>query len=404
MNLIKKLSTYLIAFSLIFLAACNYSSRSKIETDDLRAICRNNLEIAGKQYKYMASLLQEDQFPRSFENDQIITSGSDWWCSGFYPGTLWYLYEQTGDSVLLREVLQIQEYLSKEQFNRSTHDLGFMMFCSFGNAYRITGDEKFLEIINNSSRSLISRFNPTIGAIKSWDFGSWQFPVIIDNMMNLEMLLWSAEKMGNPEFRNISITHADKTIAHHFRDDYSSFHVVSYDTITGEPEIKQTAQGYSDESTWARGQAWGLYGYTVMYRFTKDQKYLNQAKNIAEFILNHPNLPEDKIPYWDFNAPDIPDAFRDASAAAIIASALLELQVYLSEMDSKNYLEVAETILRTLSSSEYFSETKENGGFLIKHNVGNMPVSSEIDVPLSYADYYFTEAMVRYLELDEIKN
>ncbi|MDR1938447.1 MAG: glycoside hydrolase family 88 protein, partial [Tannerellaceae bacterium] len=252
------------------------------------------------------------------------------------------------------------------------------------------------------AESLASRFNPVIGCIKSWDHNTnkWQFPVIIDNMMNLEFLFWASRESGDSKYRDICISHADKTITNHFRPDYSSYHVVSYDTITGQVEKKNTHQGYADESAWARGQAWGLYGFVVMYRETQDVKYLEQAKNIAGFILNHPNLPADKIPFWDFNAPDIPNAKRDASAGAIICSALVELSGYVDEDLSKSYLQVAETQIRTLSSPEYFAEKGTNANFILKHSVGHLPGNSEIDVPLTYADYYYIEAMLRFASLE----
>ena len=222
--------------------------------------------------------------------------------------------------------------------------------------------------------------------------------MIIDNMMNLEMLMWSADRFGEERFREIAVSHADATMKNHFRPDFSSYHVVSYDTVTGGVEVRQTSQGYSDESAWARGQAWGLYGYTMMYRFTHDARYLEQAKHIARFLLDHKNLPEDKIPYWDFDAPDIPDALRDVSAGAIICSALLELSDYVQEPLRDEYMAVAERQIEALCSPDYLAGEGENCNFLLKHGVGNHPKGTEIDVPLSYADYYFVEALMRYLE------
>ncbi|WP_258105335.1 glycoside hydrolase family 88 protein [Marinoscillum sp. MHG1-6] len=359
-----------------------------------------SIHMAATQYKELMSDLPEGQFPKTYENSELKTSSSDWWCSGFYPGTLLYLYQATGDAVLYREALKKLRVLEKEQFNTTTHDLGFMMFCSFGNALKVSGDKRFEDIIYTSSKSLATRFNPSVGTIRSWDPAPWNdkwaYPVIIDNMMNLEMLLWAGKSYEDSALIKVAITHADTTLINHFRQDYSSYHVVSYDTITGEVEMKNTDQGYADESSWARGQAWGLYGFTVMYQYTKDPKYLEHATGIANFILNHPNLPEDKIPYWDFNAPDIPNAKRDASAAAVIASALLKLKDYVDQEYSEQLFTEAEKILRTLSSREYFSEDGTNGGFILKHCVGNMPDNTEVDVPLSYADYYYVEALLRY--------
>ena len=242
-----------------------------------------------------------------------------------------------------------------------------------------------------------------MGLIKSWDFSEkiWQYPVIIDNMMNLELLLWASKTSGDSTFKHISVSHADKTMRNHYRTDYSCYHVVSYDTITGEPHKKQTFQGYSDESSWSRGQAWGLYGFTYMYRETKEKRYLNQANRIASYLLNHPNMPEDYIPYWDFDAPNIPNEERDASAGALIASALIELSSYVEKDVADTYLAVAEKQIRTLASDEYTAKVGENGNFILMHSVGSKPHDSEVDVPLTYADYYYVEALVRYKKLME---
>ena len=194
-------------------------------------------------------------------------------------------------------------------------------------------------------------------------------------------------------------TNANTTIKNHYRPDYSSWHVINYDPETGAVKQKKTAQGAADESAWARGQAWGLYGWVVMYRETKDPKYLDMANRVAEFLLKHPNLPADKIPYWDFNAPDIPNALRDASAASIIASALLELSGYSGKEKQAEYISNAETIIQTLSTTQYKAAPGTNGGFILMHGVGHKPAGTEIDVPLTYGDYYFVEAMKRYRNL-----
>ncbi|GHS95624.1 glucuronyl hydrolase [Synergistales bacterium] len=341
---------------------------------------------------------QPNKLPRTIDADgKLLTTSSGGWVSGFVPGTLWYLYQYSQNPQLLDYTKKYTARIENEKNNKGTHDLGFMLYCSFGNGLRITGDSDYQNTLLTGAESLISRYNPKVGCIKSWNSNEkWQFPVIVDNMMNLEFLFWASKASGNPKYRDICLSHAEKTIQNHYRPDYSSYHVVSYDTITGLVEKKNTAQGYADESAWARGQAWGLYGFVVMYRETKDKKYLEQAQHIASFILNHPNLPADKIPYWDFNAPDIPNAKRDASAGAIIASALIELSQYADKASKKKYLNVAETQIRTLSSPEYFAEPGTNGHFLLKHSVGSLPGKSEVDVPLTYADYYYIEALLRY--------
>jgi unsaturated chondroitin disaccharide hydrolase len=356
------------------------------------------LANAVSQYKYLAAHLPAGVLPKTFlATKKLETSNSGWWCSGFYSGSLLYLYEYSKDTAMLNEALRRNTLLEKEQYNKGTHDLGFMMFCSFGNANRLQPSKTYDEILMNSAKSLSTRFNPTVGCIQSWGANAkWKFPVIIDNMMNLELLFWATKHSGDSSFYKLAVTHANTTIKNHFRPDFSSYHVVDYDPATGAVRVKQTAQGFADESAWARGQAWGLYGYTVMYRATKDPKYLLQANRIANFILTNPNLPADKIPYWDYNSIDIPATYRDASASAITASALLELSGYVDAAKKANYIRISEQIIRNLSSRVYTAAPGENGGFLLKHSTGHLPGNSEVDVPLTYADYYYIEAMMRY--------
>nr|WP_294898215.1 glycoside hydrolase family 88 protein [uncultured Pedobacter sp.] len=357
-----------------------------------------NLKDGEAQYLYMSSLLSDPQrFPQSYANGKLITTVSGDWVSGFYPGSLWYLYKATGDTKLRDEARRIMKPLAKEQYNTTSHDVGFMLFDSFGNALKIDPEASDKQVLINGAKSLATRFNPKVGSIKSWNSKNPDdFLVIIDNMMNLELLFWATKETGDSTYYKIAVAHANTAMKNHFRPDYSSYHVVNYIPQTGEVVKKRTAQGYSDSSAWARGQAWGLYGFTMMYRETKDEKYLEQANHIAEFILNNANLPEDKIPYWDFNAPNIPNAYRDVSAAAIIASALLELSTYNSGAEAEWYYKTAETILKNLSSEKYKAQIGTNGGFILKHSVGHLPAKSQIDVPLTYADYYFIEAMMRY--------
>jgi len=360
-----------------------------------------SLKESAQQYRFMMQRLEADRFPVSWKEkeDRLTTSGSEPWVGGFYPGGLLYLYEYTGDSILYHEALRKMKILEKEQYNKTTHDLGFMMYCSFGNADRLSPQSSYKEIILNSAASLASRFNEKVGCIRSWDSDPGRFVVIIDNMVNLELLLAATQISGDSSYYKIAVTHANTTLRHHFRPDFSSYHLVIYDPHTGNVQKKQTVQGAFDESAWARGQAWGLYGYTLMYRGTKDVLYLKQAKGIADFLLNHPNLPKDKVPYWDFNAPKIPLEPRDASAGAIIASALIELSGYVDNKDGKRYLKVASEILKTLSSAEYRASIGTNGGFILKHGVGNYPRNADIDVPLIYADYYYIEALTRFMRL-----
>lgn len=372
---------------------------------DMNAVIEKGLERSVEQSKFLAtSLIEEpEQLPRYVLADgTLVTSDSHWWCSGFFSGVLWQLYENTGDELLKEYAENYTARIKKEQYSLDTHDLGFMMYCSYGHAYRITGDEKYKDVILQSSKSLASRFNPKVGVIKSWDDKpKWDYPVIIDNMMNLEMLEEAYKLTNDTLYDKIANSHAMVTMANHFRPDYSSCHVLDYDTINNKVEKIDTHQGYSSTSAWARGQAWGLYGYTMMYRETKNPFYLEQAKHIAKFIINHPNLPKDKIPYWDFDAPDIPNTYRDASAAAIMASAFIELSQYVDKGLADEYLAIARTQLCTLTSDEYLASPGSNGGFILKHSVGNMNENREVDVPLTYADYYYVEALLRYKHLNQ---
>ena len=397
------LKRIILCLTLAVLCAPAIAQQNKFKTDKaLLTIIRQNFKEADAQYKLLATKLSADQFPKAYhpQDGRLERSNSGWWCSGFYPGTLLSLYEHSHDKALLTEAKRIMVPLAKEQFNTHTHDLGFMMYCSFGAANKLDPKPEYNKVLVNSARSLSTRLNPKVGAIKSWDSKPSDFLVIIDNMMNLELLFWATKATGDSSFYNIAVTHANTTIKNHYRTDASSYHVINYDAETGAVKEKKTAQGFADESAWARGQAWGLYGFTVMYRETKDKKYLDQADRIARFLLGHPNLPADKIPYWDFNADNIPNALRDASAGVIMASALLELCRYSSKPDGQKYFIAAQTILRSLSSPKYKSARGANDGFLLQHSVGHLPAGTEIDVSLTYADYYFVEAMKRYEAFD----
>ena len=234
-------------------------------------------------------------------------------------------------------------------------------------------------------------------------------------MMNLDLLFNVAKATGNNSYKDIAVKHAMTTMNNHFRPDYTCWHVVSYNN-DGTVEKKQTFQGKNDDSSWARGQAWAIYGYTMAYRETKKPEFLEMAQHTAEFWLNHSNLPEDMVPYWDFNAGqegyvpeweydanDFKEIPRDASAAAITASALLELYQYVDKKTGKRYYQAAVKTLKSLASPSYLATQGTNGNFLLKHCVGSIPHKNEIDVPLVYADYYFLEALHRYKNSKGIK-
>ncbi len=395
---------YKLSGRIIVLALLTYVSVATAGTRQLpiKEIIKQTLDFSVRQSLRMVEVLHNkpNRLPRTIGiNGELETANPAWWTSGFFPGELWYLYEYSRNPELKMRANEFTMRVKDQMYTTDNHDVGFMIFCSFGNAFRITGDPVYRNVIDTASQSLCTRFSPKVGCIRSWNTSSWHkwpYAVIIDNMMNLEMLMWASREFYNPHFRDVAITHANTTMKNHFRSDYSCFHLVSYDTISGNANVKQTVQGYSDESSWARGQGWALYGYTMMYRETKDPKFLVQARHIAHFILNHPRLPADKIPYWDFDAPDIPLAKRDASAGAIICSALTELSQYVDRRSAKEYRRVAEIQIRTLSSPAYLADAGENCNFVLKHSVGHLPANSEVDVPLTYADYYFIEAMMRY--------
>ncbi len=334
--------------------------------------------------------------PRTFDQGKLELIDTHDWCSGFYPGTLWYMYGMTKDEKWKKRADYYTERLDTVKNYTVTHDLGFIVECSYGTALKFKKSQGYEDVILQSAKSLIKRFNPNVGAIKSWDWSDkWEYPVIIDNMMNLELLFHASRISGDSIFYKTAVSHADVTLKNHFRYDNSSYHVVDYDPNTGEVTQRNTHQGLNDESAWARGQAWGLYGFTMCYRETKNPKYLELAVKIASFLKNHPKLPKDRIPYWDFDVTVEVGTPKDASAAAITASALYELRYFVGKDLAKEYLLWANEIMQTLSSPEYLATEGKNGGFLLKHSTGHLPGESEIDVPLNYADYYFLEALVK---------
>lgn len=418
-----------IVISAIFTAAASLSLLSCSSKRD--AWVRNAVEISSEQLKETAAALKgTNTFPRSiwssWDLDFLVsqigesvlsrvdslrpnppaaklgalrTCGVYDWTSGFFPGSLWLAYELTGDGQLRDAAAEFTNELLPVSFYRGTHDLGFMIGCSYGNAERLSPADSIPQIIVRTADNLSSRFDSGIGAIRSWDFGQWNFPVIIDNMMNLELLFEASKISGDSKYRDIALKHADKTMANHFRPDYTSWHVVSYNA-DGTVETRQTFQGKADDSAWARGQAWAVYGYTVCYRETRDAKYLDFAENIADMIMDRVKT-DDSIPYWDYDAPEGANTPRDASAAAVTASAFLELGGYAE--DGRKYFDYAGKILRSLSSEEYLAAPGTNCGFILKHSTGSLAHGSEIDVPLNYADYYYLEALKRYIKLKDIR-
>jgi uncharacterized protein YyaL (SSP411 family) len=342
--------------------------------------------------------------PRSTKGDTLVMVASKDWTSGFFPGNLWYMYELTQDKKWLQKAKEFTATIEQEKLNGTSHDMGFKIYCSFGNGFRLTKDAAYRDIMIQSARTLITRFNPKVGSIRSWDHHAevWDFPVIIDNMMNLELLFWAFKETKDSTFYQVAVNHANTTMKNHFRPDYSSYHVIGYDPKTGAVIKKNTHQGYSDESSWARGQAWALYSFTMCYRETGDKKYLNQAENIGHYILKNTSTPKDLIPYWDYNAPKIPNEPKDVSAASITASALYELSTMVLEK-AVFYKEIADKIMKSINKN-HKAVALTNKGFLLTNSTGNLPAKLEMNVPIVYADYYYLEALLRKRKLNNKKN
>lgn len=340
--------------------------------------------------------------PRSIDKDgNLVLVGPKDWCSGFFAGTLWQMYQYSHELYWRENAVSNTWLIESAKWHRGTHDLGFMIGDSFGKAYQLTEEQSYRDVMLQAARTLCTRFSPKVGCIRSWDHNAdkWKFPVIIDNMMNLEMLFESYLLTGDKSFYDIAVSHANVTMKNHFREDYSSFHVVDYDPVTGVVRSRVTHQGYSDDSFWSRGQGWALYGYTMCYRYTHDRRYLEQAMNVAKFLFSLKNMPEDGIFYWDMKDPAIPDAPRDASSAALVASAFYELQGYVDAELGKQYKAYADKIVNSLID-HYQAPVGSNQGFLLLHSTGHKPGNSEIDVPINYADYFYMEALQRKALID----
>ncbi|MEL5893258.1 glycoside hydrolase family 88 protein [Bacteroides sp. GD17] len=402
-----KTKTLLAGLGLCLLAACSVS-KEEFDTDKALDYCNSQVHRTLEELKGKDGSIDYTMMPRN-----IMDSLTTWhcrkatkneWCSGFWPGILWYDYEYTGDETVKEEA---EKFTASLKFLSETpafdHDLGFLVFCSYGNGYRLTRNPGYKQVILDTADSLATLFRPRVGTILSWPRNVEMFGghnTIMDNLINLEMLFWAAKNGGNPYLADIAVSHADKTMKYLFRPDYTSYHVAVFDTLTGDFIRGCTHQGFSDNSMWARGQSWGIYGYTMIYRETKDARYLDFAQKVADVYLR--NLPEDYVPYWDFNDPSIPNAPRDASAAAVVASALLELSTYLPAEKAPKYKEAAVKMLKSLSSDKYRSG-KSKPSFLL-HSTGHWPAGSEIDASIIYADYYYIEALLRLKRLNENKN
>ena len=379
------------------------------ETD--REMCDRVMQTATRQALAMHNQLDDKSMPRTLDdNGQLVTSGIDWWCSGFFPGTLWNIYRYTGDKEVKKAAETETVKLERLLEGTTDHDVGFQVNCSYGEGYALTGNPQYRTMLRNAADTLAARFNPNVGCIKSWNINDGHdFYVIIDNMMNLELLMNVSALEGDRRLADIAVKHAETTSRNHIRPDYSSYHWVIYNDSTGNVKIRKTGQGYSDESTWSRGEAWALYGYTMMAKKTDDKRFLDLAENIARWTLKR--LPEDKVPYWDYlaaekllaNEPGLDRRYagevdgvilRDASAGAVVASALIDLADMTADKKlAKESKDAARKMLHSMASPRYLAEKGTNGNFLLKHSVGSYHSGSEVDKPLTYADYYFLEAI-----------
>lgn len=399
----KQLKMTILAASVI----CVSCAEKRLSTDPF---ITENIAFAQLQLSHAIANIEASGEVRNpvttREDGSVLYCSPDDWRSGFFPGTVWYLYELTQDSTLLPLAQKYTLPIEKVKSQTWHHDVGFMVGCSFGNGYRLTKSPAYRDVLIEAARSLSTRFREKAGVLQSWDANlgwqakrGWECPVIIDNLMNLELLFAATRLTGDSSFYQIAVSHANRTMKEHFRTDGSSYHVIDYSLTDGSVRNRHTAQGYAHESTWARGQAWAIYGYTLIYRETGDKKYLNQALQSFKFMKNHVNMPTDLIPYWDMNAPDIPNEFRDASSAAVMASALYEISTF-DIPDASSYKTYADRMMASLASPAYRAEAGKNGYFLLKHSVGSIPHQAEVDVPLNYTDYYFLEALKRKREIE----
>jgi rhamnogalacturonyl hydrolase YesR len=385
----KNLLPFLI---LLLLLSCQTSKEKNLEKEE------NDIALSytykDRFDKLLEYTLNSKKIPRSIDKDfkKIKTSKSKTWTSGFFAGNLWYIYNLTNDKKYKDKALEWTKIVEKEKLNDEDHDIGFKIYNSFGHAYKNTQNEDYANVIVIAAKTLTNRYNDKIKAIQSWNAkeGKWDYPVIIDNMMNLELLFEATRLTQDSTYYNVAVNHANTTLKNHFRKDHSTYHVVDYNH-NGSVKAKKTHQGYSDSSAWARGQAWAVYGYTMAYRYTKNEAYLTQAEQTAKFYLNHENLPQDGIPFWDFDDPDIPQAPKDVSASTIMASGFYELYHFTR---NKTYLDYANKVIETLKQPEYLLDKSVNAPFILNRSTGNYNKNSEIDCPIVYADYYLLEALI----------
>jgi unsaturated chondroitin disaccharide hydrolase len=393
MNLFSKISicSYFISYLLII-------SFAQAEADEpLDGLAVHAREFAGDQLTATAGSIGPAQYPgyTNYSYSSWDLTGYGGWTSGFFPGCLWYMYESTGNSSFLSWAQTWTAGLQNEQYDTGKHDTGHIILTSYGNGYRLTGNSSYKDVILRTAVSYASRFNPTVGCIRSWNGNP--FTVIIDNMVTLELLFWAAKNGGPSNYYDMALSHAYKTLANHVRADGSTHHIVYYDTATGQVSGYNAGQGKSVDSCWSRGLAWGLTGFTIVYRETNDPNMLAAAKKLADYFVDH--LPADGIPYSDF---DDPSGAKDSSAAAIAASGLLELSTLAGDPDYRlKYYNCAKNILVSLCSKI------SDGGYLAE-NASGTPLSPAVlmracraysehaELSAIFGDYYLLEALKRY--------
>jgi unsaturated chondroitin disaccharide hydrolase len=390
----------LIKNCVVLFILCSSSAASTIPKPTLDSMWTFSLSRLKSSITAIGS---STQYPRGAPQTggkwNLVGSGD--WTSGFFPGCLWFAYEKSGDTVFRNAAQRWTASLESQKTNTSTHDVGFMMFCSYGNGYRLLKTSSYLPVLQTAAQSLSTRYKPLAGIIDSWDFAPYNtgWEEIIDNMMNLELLFWVSANGGSATYRTIAASHAEKAMTNHFRPDSSTYHVVRYSTTTGAMISQETRQGYSNSSCWARGQAWAVYGFTMAYRYTKDARFLATAEKAAGYYIKH--LPADRIPFWDFNAPGIPTDTvpRDASSSAIVASGLLELASYVGAPDSSRYCDTAVSLIRGLWATKYRGLSTQAS--ILNHSTGSRMEGHDVDMGIIYADYYFLEALLRYENMND---
>ena len=407
------MKTILLSLTISLSAICSIGAQT-LDADKQLAYCHQQV---GKALKSLQPY-DYNMMPRNILKGQTRwncrKAKAQEWCSGFWAGILWMDYgcmqgagskEKEAGRKEIRKAAegytQAMTFLEKEPV--FDHDLGFLVINSFLKGYEQTGNDEYKRIALVAADSLATIFNAKVGTIASWPrhiktYGGHN--TIMDNMMNLELLFWAAENGGSPLLKDIAISHATTTMRNHFRPDGSCYHVAVYDTLTGDFIRGVTHQGYADHSMWARGQSWAIYGYTMVYRYTHDPIFLSFAQKVTDIYLKRlRETSDDMVPLWDMDDPRGIEAPKDASAACIVASALLELSQYLDGWRGKTYRDAAEKMLTDLSTEKYQSRDR-NVAFLM-HSTGHHPAGSEIDASIIYADYYYIEALSRLKALNE---